>query len=129
MTRRRAKEEVAPQAAGDDVRFTQITGGTSGLYALDQEGRVFYFDSQPPPGEQEGWFQLEYDDTRGTEEENAGTVEVSPGKKFVQITGGGEFSLYALDETGRTYFYDDDGQGWFQLEYDDARSLAEEVSE
>lgn len=44
-----------------DVKFVQITTASDGaLYALDAEGRVFYYED----GDQEGWFQLEHDATR-----------------------------------------------------------------
>jgi len=126
MTRRRAKEEEAAPAPAS-IRFVQITGGADGLYALDGEGRVFFYDdSRPPPDD--GWFQLEYDDTRGTEKENVGAVEISSGKEnFVQITGGGD-RLYAFDAEGRTYLYSESDAGWFQLTFDEERvPLEEEV--
>ncbi len=46
--------------------------------------------------------------------------------KFVQICGGAD-ALYALDEHGKVFVYDDQDEGWFQLEFDSTRSLADEV--
>lgn len=39
--------------------------------------------------------------------------------KFVQLAGGAD-ALYALDEQGRVFLYEDTG-GWFQLEFDEER--------
>lgn len=127
MPRRRAKEEEA--TTPQKIRLVQIAGGADGLYGLDGQGRVFFYDDSLPPNDGDnGWFQLEYDDTRGTEEENVGEVETSSGKKFVQITGGAD-GLYAFDEEGRTYLYDEDQTGWFQLQFDGWFQLAEETEE
>lgn len=112
--------ETPPDPEGErsaKEKFIQITGDSEAMYGLDSQGRVFVYVDDSKAGEH-GWYQLEFDETRGTEEENIGKVERSPGTKFVQITGNAD-GLHAMDESGRVYFYDDDETGWFQLEYDD----------
>lgn len=50
----------------------------------------------------------------------------APEIKFIQIAAASDGGLYALDEQGRVFSYDDgDEQGWFQLTYDETRGLAE----
>lgn len=57
------------------VKFVQITGspikvdgGKGGLYALDTEGRVFYYADKDGD---EGWIQLTFDDKRALIEDDA----------------------------------------------------------
>jgi hypothetical protein len=44
--------------------------------------------------------------------------------KFIQICGDAD-GLYALSEAGEVFVYDDEGEGWFQLEFDDVRQVDE----
>ncbi len=50
----------------DEITFVQITAGPGGLFALDDEGRVFEYDDSRS---QECWVQLVGDDVRTTIEE------------------------------------------------------------
>jgi len=48
--------------------------------------------------------------------------------KFIQLLGDAE-AIYALDAEGRVFIYVDDDStdehGWYQLEYDDVRVIAQ----
>lgn len=115
-----------PAPTQSNEKMVMIASGDDAVYGLDSKGRVFIY-VEDDKRDEHGWYQLEYDETRGSNKADRGEADTEI--KFVQITGTSN-GLYALDEHGRTFFYDDDETGWFQLEFDDEpHELADEVED
>lgn len=103
------------------TKFVQIIGDGEVLYALGVAGHVFVYVDDKKTGEH-GWYQLDHDETRGANRVDSGKI------KFVQIAGDSD-ALYAFDDSGLTYEYDDDEEGWVALQYDAERFFADDTNE
>lgn len=66
-----ATRKRAPSKGSPKIRFVQISAIGTELYALDSEGRVFWYDDEPTVVDgkvvEHGWSRLNNDELRSLE--------------------------------------------------------------